>query len=1255
MEETHPRQLPAPSEVREEINVLARTSPLRQGRIAVTVPQGHTVSELVRMAEINPLAPYDVQARVNGELIARDRWPSVQPCRGDLVVIDVVPMGGKVGKGILSIVFGIGLALVGFFPALSAFGALGALGSVPAGALVAAGALSIGSGIYSLAAPAPATPFDGDIPTSSESPALLGRGNTVRPFEPIARQFGQWRRFPSYAAKPYTETVGSDQFLRLLFSFGYGPLSLTDLKVGDTPLSQITTEYQVLPGYDDDPDLVYFTNSVDETSLAITLEDGVDVGFRTTSDDAHEGSLDIVFPGGLIAFDEDDGRPGTVEIEFAITYRESGTADPFVGIDATDPLGPGIQHPSAGVVKISGKERGLQTRGVRWLFPAAGQYDVKVVRVSTTVHGVDSDANGTIDEAVWSKLRAIRPGTKPRIRNLCLVEMRILGTDKLGGVVEDFNAMATSVLPVWSDAEPVNDGWGDDDLLSTNGSLEATRNHAWAFCHVLRGQGAQKRVANSKLDMTTIAAWAASIENDGRTFDAVIDFETTVQEVLRDIAGAARAAPTIIDGRYGVAVDEPKPNVVTVFSSRDTHNFRAGRKFRDPIHAMRVQYVNAEAGYQPDELIVYNDGYDESSATAFGRIDLIGQTDPDWAYRDGRYHMASPVLRPTVYSFDIDVAGLSLVQGDRFQFAHDVLLVSAVTGRLTGVTLNAAPSYSGNLLRATLDAEIPYDPEIEWGMVLRLETGETVTAQIWPLLPGSKDIYVLPFLVGVETPVPAQIGDLVVIGELGRETADYLVLSVAPNPELGATVEFIDYSPAIFDVDTEEIPPRDTTITVLQPKPLQVPGRPVIEGIVSDESVLIIQQDGTIEPRIVLTVRNVSGPVATAAWQAQSQIVHDDGTLGEWLTQPPVDSRTPFVSIRGVDAGATYNVRVRATSADGRASDWRTFEGHTVTGASTPPPDVEQFRVERGAVAVWSYPTPPRDFAGFLVRHQAGSSANWATGIPAHDGFLTVAEFDLSPLPVGTRTVMVKAVDLAGNQSVNAGVLVKDIGGSAIANIVESEDFHAAGFPGTKTNGTVEGGSGDLVADDDTSGFWTSAAAPFWTGTGASLFWAQGSLQMTYEDSWAVPGTAVPGRMVLDLGVTAGAWSVEYRINPSTTWLRWPGSLEVAAAATYEFRVITEAGNAESRITAFAAVIDLPDIDEYIEDFTVASTGTVRLPISLTFASIKQTLVTVQDDGNGGIGARILDKDASLGPRIEVYDDTGTRVAGLVDAHVRGY
>ncbi|MBD4185358.1 hypothetical protein GUH45_17240, partial [Xanthomonas citri pv. citri] len=58
------------------------------------------------------------------------------------------------------------------------------------------------------------------------------------------------RMTPPYGAEPYTEVQGDDQYLRLLFVWGYGPLDISDIKIGETDISEYDgVEIETRQGY----------------------------------------------------------------------------------------------------------------------------------------------------------------------------------------------------------------------------------------------------------------------------------------------------------------------------------------------------------------------------------------------------------------------------------------------------------------------------------------------------------------------------------------------------------------------------------------------------------------------------------------------------------------------------------------------------------------------------------------------------------------------------------------------------------------------------------------------------------------------------------------------------------------------------------------------------------------------------------------------------------------------------------------------
>ena len=1249
---------PSPAEVDEKaLTVVSHPSPFDSRREVVPCQPGATIEEILILMGIDGRRGRPL-VWLNGEAVKPELWARVRPKHGTTLTVNVVPHGGRTGKAILTVLIGVALVVSAVFTGGATLSAISA-GTAGLGALAApvaaglGGLATIASGIYSLATPPPAVPFSGDVPTSKQSPALLGTRNTFRPYAPVERRFGETRAIPSRIGS-YTELVGSNQYLRMLFCFGYGPLQVEDIKIGETPIDEIRGEYNVLPGFDDDPEFSIFTRGVSEETFSIALKDGMAWALRVTDTDTRDSVLTIAHPGGLIAFDDKTGNPRDVEIKYELQHREVGSG---VWIDTVlnDPP-PGVlsDNTQPGVVIIHARRRGSWTRGLPIRFPNRGQWEVRLRRIEQL--GGDVTNDDTFSDAFWTSLTSGRSGTPPRVPNLCYLEARFRSTDQLNGVVDTLSAKVTSILPIWTAV----DGWGPPDKLSTNVRLFPTRSPAWAYAEWLRGSCNPRPFKDEVIDAPRLAEWAIKTDAEGRYFDAAVDFETTVWETARNIARSGRADYNVTDGKYSVVINEPKATVVQHFTPRNSKGFRAARTFKNPNHAIRVKFTtSADMGSQVEERVVYNDGYSEAGevpgtlpAEEFGEMELWGISDADIAYRDARFHMASAELQPTIYSKETDIEHLPCQRGDLIVAANDVMLVGISQGRLTRVDIQGNQVIGGRMDEEMVSA----DPEKEYGVRIRAKDGTSFVGRAITLASDPREFaFVPPILGGAIDP---EKGDLCMFGEFGKEVGNYVVSAVSPRSDLTAVVEFLDYSEAVFNADTEPIPPFDPQITSPTPVQLLAPQKPQILGVISDERALLVNPDGVSVPRMLVSVDVLeSTRPEPEFFQLQFR---QTNPIDDWITLPMVSATVTQIAVEGVEEGITYDIRIRTVGNRSVASDFTPAFGHTVVGASAPPPDVLNTRTEPGNLLAWDYPSPPNDLDGFLVRHQAGNVGKWETGIPAHDGVVSESLFALDGIPRGERTIMVKAVDRSGNQSVNAGFVVRDVGGQPSGNIVESIDFHNLGFPGTITAGSVNGGTGDLEADAEQNLFWVPPDnGPFWEDPDTDLFWGDGFAQMVYESEWEIPKEAFPGVITFNVGIAAAGWSLEYRLQGETEWKAFRSGVSVdeqpAANPTYEFRLITEAGAQQGVVSAYSVEVDVPDLVEKLYDRVVAPTGYILIPdLTESFRVITGIFGTVQDDGNGGTGIVVLSKSILIAS-VRVVDDTGTAVTGLVDLTIEGY
>ena len=365
-----------------------------------------------------------VVVSINGNKLKRNQWVNTIAKAGDIVEIVDEP------EGFLSSIFAALLAAKVSAAVVSFFGITGIWATIVSGALTVLGIKAL------------IPPLDTSIDAGKTSKpqnryySLVGSQNRELHYEPIPKVYGTYRYYPPYAASFYTESAGEDQYLRLLFCLGYGPLKiggqivgegcpvrtqadldLTNIKIGETSLSEYEN-YDLEIGMADQISL--YSNDVNQIDPGATFTENGQEATRTTGQEATEISVDFHFPEGLWSMDREAHEHGSKEtlgiyIDGAkvASYEIAGGKDPF-------------------------------SVSYRFNFLTDTYHDVKVVRESTNhTYGAYQ-----YDECRWIALRAIKHRKPFNLDNIVLCAMRIKATDQLSGTLDNFNIVAQSVLPV---------------------------------------------------------------------------------------------------------------------------------------------------------------------------------------------------------------------------------------------------------------------------------------------------------------------------------------------------------------------------------------------------------------------------------------------------------------------------------------------------------------------------------------------------------------------------------------------------------------------------------------------------------------------------------------------------------------------------------------------------------------------------------------------------------------------------------------
>lgn len=179
-------------------------------------------------------------AVLNGEPLLRRFWTRRRIRSADELTFLSRPLGGLRGTSAGKV--GGLIALVALAAIAGPAGPLGAalagqFGTVVGGVLGAGFVLGGSLLINALVAPRPG----GQSQESAASQvdqlySLAAQGNTARPLQPIPVTYGRLQTFPDFAATPWAEYAGNDQYLNVLLSLGCGKSSVESLYIDDTLL-----------------------------------------------------------------------------------------------------------------------------------------------------------------------------------------------------------------------------------------------------------------------------------------------------------------------------------------------------------------------------------------------------------------------------------------------------------------------------------------------------------------------------------------------------------------------------------------------------------------------------------------------------------------------------------------------------------------------------------------------------------------------------------------------------------------------------------------------------------------------------------------------------------------------------------------------------------------------------------------------------------------------------------------------------------
>jgi hypothetical protein len=653
----------------------------------------------------------------NGEPVMRADWDQAVN-EGDIFAVVVLPEGGGGGSNPLRMLLMLAVTVFAPYAGAWAAGQMGATlatGSFAAGA-VSAASIMVGSMLVNAIIPPP-KPTSAQQAQALAAPSptynLQAQGNMARLDQAIPVQYGRMMAFPDFAATPYVEYAGNEQFLYQLLCLGQGEYDIEAIRIEDTPIANFAEiTYEVIPpggsitlfpsNVATSPEVsgqdlagmkaATYTRSGTVVTVTLTghnIAPGKSVYLDFTSGGALDDAYTVVSAPTVDTFTVTTAASGTITTSNVNVHRylgsyvanAAGTSANTIGIDFVTPRGlykaendgtltsmsvsvvveartidgggaPIGGWSTLGTETITDKTTTPQRISRRYNV-AAGRYEVRMRRTDTkqtdTVYG---------HEIIWAGMRAYFPETRT-FGDVTLIAMRLRASNNLSAQASrKINVISTRKLPIWNG--------------STWSAPTATGSIAWAIADACRNTTYGGKLADTRIDLTTLLAldviWTARGDEFNGRFDSAISF----WEAISKLAVAGRAKPFMQGGIVRVMRDGPATVPVALFSMR---NIKRGSLSIDYImpsdesaDAVEMAYFDSQY-WSPQRVTCTLAG---STADKPAKVELFGVTSRQQAYKEGLYQAASNRYRRRIVKFSTEMEGFIPSPGDLIAIQHDM-------------------------------------------------------------------------------------------------------------------------------------------------------------------------------------------------------------------------------------------------------------------------------------------------------------------------------------------------------------------------------------------------------------------------------------------------------------------------------------------------------------------------------------------------------------------------------------------------------
>ncbi len=1034
---------------------------------------GETLISYVERLRVPTVAGTPV-IRVNGVQIDNDRAFSYRLGPRDIVEVHAVVRGDLNIGSIIAIV---AFAFAAFYVGPVVAGAIEGtkIGGFTIGAKFAQAITTVG-GLLIAGAFAPSVPQPSNRRQQEQEPiySLSAARNQTRLWEPFMLVLGEHRVQPDNAAAPVTYFEGDKQYLQQVFHYGVGNVAISDTRIGTIGIDQyddVETEQShavtgALQSYSGDVAII--------TGAELTHDNAVE---RTTPDNVDEIAVDLT---GIL-FDLTKKGVRTASIEVTVDTR-------LVGMDNWQRLD---------TINISNDNTKPVRKTYRYRLDAAGEYDVAVTKLTE-----DHDSAGSFGQTntfEWVQLKAYQPDTADYVGQVREAVV-IRATGQLSGQINTWSSLCRQMIPYY---DSDNEAW----VKAPESWDNRMRNPAAIFRAYARGFRRPDNVLAGGIGLPdemigNLNDWAEFCQDNELHCDYVVRGHSHAG-VLDVIARCGRAAWGWPAGRLSVSYDAPhKPSAMLVspaniIAGSHTLEWAGGHALAEQVVA---RYIDPENHWEHSTIRVPNVATATGAIANQANVELVGVTTRKQAEKEANLQWSANQLLRRGQSWQMGMEALLLSRGD---------VVAMAIPRIDAAGRIKSWDSEDNVVG--LPATVDFRGRAEAYLTLFYPNGAVKVFKARPGSDAAKVILITPA-------VSATDGDTADVGisddwqtddihfhfGLGGRHRQVKITGVQWTQERQATLTGIDYLPEYYEAE------NNPAVVAQARRRFEAP---IITG--TSVTQLWRYRNGVYE-RVLSLAFDVSGDYFSAAvfvGDPHEQVTYiENSTRASWTVPAQETGRYPVIIIpgaRGVNTGHAWRQNI------------------TLRDNDIVPDDVFGLMITQdpgGLTSISWREVDDGDVAGYQIRLAIGLDGVWESMTPLHQGLITASPHETFHLPPGTYTAGVKAVNRAGNESLNAVYKTVNLNVNAPGQAIYFANEHLQRWPGFIGN-LVRSGSDLHTASSLT---WSTAPQTWadWT------IWGQSPVQeATYETNLIDVFTEKTVRALLSAGITGeSGYTLEYSV-----------------------------------------------------------------------------------------------------------------------------